>query len=220
MYTPERIAWFWSRVDKSSDCWLWAGTRATGGYGILKINGRRIRAHRFSWELHNGPIPAGLLVCHHCDNPPCVNPAHLFLGTVADNGRDMAAKGRQVFQKHPDRAAYGERNGRYTRPESTAKGTKHGRHTRPERTARGDRNGSRLHPESRPRGDLNGSRLHPERLKRGEDVSTVKLTEQEVRAIREQHAQGGTYAELSRQYKVTAQTIRRTALRKNWRHVV
>jgi hypothetical protein len=85
---------FWSRVTKGDGCWEWSGARDRGGYG--HFNGAHgNRAHRFSWILANGPIPAGMLICHRCDNPPCVNPDHLFLGTVLDNHRDMDAKGRR-----------------------------------------------------------------------------------------------------------------------------
>ncbi len=76
------------------DCWEWQGPRSVverGGYGVMK--GRK--AHRVSWELHHGPIPEGMHVCHHCDNPPCVNPDHLFLGTDKDNAEDKVSKGRQ-----------------------------------------------------------------------------------------------------------------------------
>ena len=95
---------FWEKVNKHGPipanhpdlglCWLWTAHTADFGYGRMHIVGGPARTHRISWELHNGPIPAGMLVLHHCDNPPCVNPAHLFLGTAGDNMRDMVAKGR------------------------------------------------------------------------------------------------------------------------------
>lgn len=87
---------FWSHVDKSSDCWVWTGARNHQGYGRFGIPGRRTAtASRFSYELHAGPIPVGLFVCHHCDNPPCVRPDHLFLGDYVANALDMVGKGRR-----------------------------------------------------------------------------------------------------------------------------
>lgn len=91
---------FWAKVDKGSDaeCWEWTASRNSYGYGQLAVvlpSGKRPRlAHRLSWELHVGPIPEGMCILHRCDNPPCVNPSHLFIGTKADNYRDMRAKGR------------------------------------------------------------------------------------------------------------------------------
>jgi len=88
---------FWARVDRDPDgCWEWTGARWVEGYGRLSLGpgvGPK-KAHRLSWELHYGAIPDGLDVLHRCDNPPCVRPDHLFVGTQADNMRDARAKHR------------------------------------------------------------------------------------------------------------------------------
>jgi len=92
---------FWDRVDKTGECWIWQGYIRPDGYGIAsrgRVRGNAL-AHRHAWELTNGPVPADLGVCHTCDNPPCVRPAHLFLGTQADNLRDMVLKGRSNSRK-------------------------------------------------------------------------------------------------------------------------
>jgi len=110
--TEER---FWAKVDKQGPipahrpelgpCWPWTGAvPKRSGYGRFNTGVKRaghwvvVNAHRYSWKLHNGPVPDGLCVLHRCDNKPCVRPDHLFVGTKGDNNRDMVAKGRHWRQ--------------------------------------------------------------------------------------------------------------------------
>lgn len=104
---------FWSKVKKTSGCWIWIGRKTRRGYGSFVPSGRRLQvgvrrtgAHRQAWELERGPIPKGKDVLHKCDNPPCVKPDHLFIGTQLDNMRDMDRKDRRRWK-----AAPGEANG-------------------------------------------------------------------------------------------------------------
>jgi hypothetical protein len=115
---PEKVRLFWScgnpaccnpehmylgtlsarlnqQLDKSGGCWVWMGGRQKlMGYGKISLNGKDFLTHRVAWELANGPIPADMQVLHSCDNPPCCNPAHLHLGTHADNMREKTERGR------------------------------------------------------------------------------------------------------------------------------
>lgn len=102
------IRTFWDRVDHTdaNGCWTWTGPRNGNGYGTFGPG----RAHRVAWELVNGPIPDGLCVLHRCDNPPCVRPDHLWVGTRSENTQDMLQKGRHGAWRHPERVARGERN--------------------------------------------------------------------------------------------------------------
>lgn len=92
-----------AKTEKSGGCWEWRGAKHISGYGTIRFNGKRRRAHRVTWELTNGPIPDGLHVLHRCDNPGCVNTNHLFLGTHDGNMADCTAKNRH---------AKGEQNGK------------------------------------------------------------------------------------------------------------
>ena len=102
--TKKQLNRFWSYVDKKSveECWEWKSYKGAGNYGHFYLNGKQIPAHRISWILENGPIPENdsndnrICACHKCDNPSCVNPNHLFLGTDLDNMKDRDRKGRRT----------------------------------------------------------------------------------------------------------------------------
>lgn len=85
---------FDSRIEKSDGCWIWRGKKNSDGYGELQVGLRIEKAHRFAYRREFGEIPFGMEICHRCDNPACVRPGHLFLGSHSDNMRDMVAKGR------------------------------------------------------------------------------------------------------------------------------
>jgi len=124
---------FWRHVRKTETCWLWTGTIAGNGYGRLERHGRTCSAHRVAYELVNGPIPEGMILCHTCDVRCCVRPDHLFPGTYTDNMQDASRKGRM------------------------ASGDRHWSHLHPERVSSGDRNGARIHIERMSRGEDNGN---------------------------------------------------------------
>lgn len=107
--SDKRTAAFWAKVDARGpdECWPWLGTKTKGRYGTHDYGPLGTTAHRIAYMLKNGPLPNGLQALHSCDNPECMNPAHLFAGTQKDNLDDMRAKGRV-----PDYRNFGEHNGR------------------------------------------------------------------------------------------------------------
>jgi hypothetical protein len=130
--TARLLRRFYAKFLIADGCWEWAASLNDAGYGQMSVNGVPDRAHRISWHIHRGEIPDGLFVLHKCDNRRCVKPDHLFLGTHADNMRDMSRKGRHFSR---------------TKPEALHRGDDHYSRRRPERLARGSSNGMAKHPE-------------------------------------------------------------------------
>lgn len=135
---------FWDKVSttpSSDDCWPWTEKTFAFGYGAFWDGTHTMHAHRFLYIAINGPIPDDRFVCHRCDNPPCCNPGHLFLGTPKDNADDMVSKGRYETER---------------RDQARPRGDAHYSRISPEKLARGKKNGSYTKPENRPRGEKHG----------------------------------------------------------------
>ena len=132
IFTQKDVDRFFAKTRRNevTGCLEWTGTRNQNGYGVFAVGGRQRLAHRVAWSMAHGPVPPGICVLHHCDNPPCVEagPGHLFPGTQADNIADKMRKGRQTrgdqhgVRKHPERAARGDAHGTHTHPESVRRG--------------------------------------------------------------------------------------------------
>ena len=130
---------FWPKVQIGApdECWPWmAACVRPGSYGVIGTNrAGTFLAHRVAWALTNGPVPAGLCVLHRCDNRPCCNPAHLWLGTYADNNADMAQKGRHAARVRPGWGVRGERHGMAILTDATVREIRTGTHSTAEYVA-------------------------------------------------------------------------------------
>lgn len=228
---------FWSKVDKNGpergggdyagieNCWVWKGLKDINQYsGFYVARRNRIAAHAFSFVLHGGSIPIGLLVRHRCDTPACVRPSHLLLGTYQQNAEDAIRRGRN---------SKGASHSKIMR-RVAARGEQHGLRLHPERIARGERHGSRTHPESRPNGKLWGNhikpfmprgedhymRKNPDLVLRGEARSVSKLTDTKVMKIRKEYATGlVTQRALAARLRVSQSIISDAVRGVSWTHV-
>lgn len=160
---PTKAERFWAKVSRGDGCWEWTGHRNHQGYGLLytgpRGSSRQEFAHRVAWELEHGPIPADRTICHHCDNPPCVRPDHIYLGSPATNAHDRDSRGRHEGIHFGGGVARGEIHGK------------------------------------------------------------AKLTETQVRTIRERRANGERLVVLAAEYGLTHAGISAIVMRRTWRHI-
>ncbi len=214
---------FMSKVTLSDGCWEWKAGKDAYGYGSFYLNGKTKRAHRIAWHIANDqPPPAHLMVCHRCDNPSCVKPDHLFLGTALDNALDRNSKGRQAKgDKLKIRTGcHGDQHWSIRMPDRLARGSRNGSRTRPERRPRGDSHYSRITPERLARGDRNGSVTHPASRPRGERHSSAVLTEAQVNEIRLTAASKAvTQQRIADRYGVSRSLISAIVNRVVWKHM-
>lgn len=196
-YSIPAVDRFWAKVQKTNGCWLWTGGKSCAfGYGSLYVEpGHSVQTHRFSYELHVGPIPDGLCVCHTCDNPPCVNPAHLFLGTHADNMADARQKHR--FPRKPGELA------------------------NPAKLTNAQADEIRLRYEAWPGTKEIGAEFGVSAHTIGNILrgrGTGQLTEEQMATIRARHALRVTTHQLAREFGLTRESISNCVTRRTYAH--
>jgi hypothetical protein len=231
-------------------CWEWVAGLNRDRYGVYLVEGKRTLAHRYSYTYHKGEIPAGLMVRHMCDEPSCVNPDHLLVGTALENARDKVERNRfsnrYWAREHPEKKSWGDLNGARTHPERRPRGNTHGQSKLTEDDIKeiiilrgfdftqvelakmyGVRDPaiSRILNGERWAHIWNGEKSHrimaPAHTKsRGEGNGSSKLKEDDVREIRILRDFAFTQRELGKMYNVSISTISGVLKGHTWRHVI
>ena len=208
---------FYFQVKKTDTCWLWAAAIDADGYGRFAgaVGGKiYTKAHRFSWALHTGEIiPKGALICHKCDNPRCVNPDHLFVGTPADNMRDKIAKGRHNIPKGADSTSAKLTEEQVLR---IVKDPRPHAQIAADYAVRPSTIGSIKQRVSWHHLDIAEVAKAKRIGMRGEAQWSTHLTESDIREIRSSNLSG---KELADKYQISPQAVTSIRKRRNWKHV-
>jgi hypothetical protein len=218
----ERFEVFLPTQLRDGECWEWQGSRNRDGYGQIKAGSgsdRVLKAHRVAWEAHHAePIPVGLQVCHHCDNPACVNPAHLFLGTSGDNAADRDAKGRRTAPKGEAHS-----NSRLTEAQVLEIRSLYaaGVGTQVELALQFNVLESRISAIiSRKTWRHLPGKVPAKQRVRGETHSQARFTETQVLEMRRLYAAGSaTQRQIAARFNANQRTVSDIVLRKRWRHL-
>jgi len=202
-----------------NSCWEWQGARAGKGYGLINeggANSKKIYAHRLAWEVHNSrPVPKGLHVCHHCDNPACVNPNHLFLGTNQDNVNDKVSKGRQPRGSKSQVSKLSDDDVMEIRK----LGSLGKSHTSIAKKFNVQRSNITLILHGKRWTHLPVAPVKKSPPPRGSSHGMSKLTSDQVINIRDASAKGESYVSIARRFQISSTNVSHIVRRKIWKHL-